>query len=109
MTTYNVDFVLAGHDHVYARSYPLTGGKGSVAYAGANILNYNTTNNVPAGAITDSALWTKTTGLLPLSNAVREQAKKPQYTIVDVAGNTVSFNTYSIDSDRSIDNFTVTK
>jgi len=170
MTTHNVDFVLSGHDHVYARSYPLTGRKGgtpsvpdtsqggssitkpngtiyvtvttssglkyydlyntsgnlyvknndnypylvnnqkgSVAYAGSNILNYNTTTNVPAGAITDPALWTKAAGLLPLSNAAREQAKKPQYTIVDVAGNTVTFNTYSIDGDRSIDSFTVTK
>jgi len=27
MDKYNVDFVLAGHDHVYARSYPMKGGK----------------------------------------------------------------------------------
>jgi len=170
MTKHEVDFVLAGHDHVYSRSYPLTGRsggtpsvpdttqggstinkpngtiyvtmttasglkyydlyntsgnlyvknnttypyllnnqRGSVAYAGANILNYNTTNNVPEGAITDAALWTKVTGILPLSNAAYEQSKKPQYTIIDVSGSTLRFNTYSIDSDRSIDNFTVTK
>jgi 3',5'-cyclic AMP phosphodiesterase CpdA len=170
MTTHKVDFVLSGHDHVYARSFPLQGRKGgtpsvpdtsqggasinrpngtiyvavttgsglkyydlynssgnlyvknnenypylvnsqkgSAAYAGANIMNYNTANNVPSGAITDSASWTKAIGILPLSNAVREQAKKPQYTVVEVAGNTVTFNTYSIDSDRSIDTFTVTK
>ncbi|MDR0472862.1 MAG: fibronectin type III domain-containing protein [Treponema sp.] len=170
MTVHKVDFVLAGHDHVYARSFPLQGKKGgspsvpdtaqggaainkpngtiyvtittgsglkyydlynssgnlyvknnenypyllnnqkgSAAYAGDNIMNYNTTNNAPAGAITNSALWTKAIGILPLSNAVREQAKKPQYTVVEVEGNTVTFNTYSIDSDRSIDTFTVTK
>jgi hypothetical protein len=72
-------------------------------------MNYNTANNAPSGAITDSAAWTKATGILPLSNAVREQVKKPQYTVVEVAGNTVTFSTYSIDSDRSIDTFTVTK
>jgi hypothetical protein len=170
MTTHKVDFVLSGHDHVYARSFPLqgrkggtpsvpdtsqggtlinkpngtiyiavttgsglkyydlfnssgnlyvknnenypylvNGQKGSAAYAGTNIMNYNTTNNVPAAAITDSASWTKATGILPLSNAVREQAKKSQYTIVEVTGNSVTFNTYNIDSDRSIDTFTVTK
>jgi hypothetical protein len=170
MTTHNVDFVLAGHDHVYARSFPLQGRKGGVpsvpdtsqggasinkpngtiyvtittgsglkyydlyntsgnlyvknnenypylvnnrkgsaAYAGTNIMNYNTTNNVPSGAQTNSASWTKEDGILPLSNAVREQAKKPQYTIVEVSGNTVTFNTYSIDDDRSMDTFTVTK
>jgi len=171
MTKHGVDFVLSGHDHVYSRSYPLTGKKGgipsvpdlsqggntinkpngviyitvttgsglkyydmynysgnlyvknnenypylvnnqrgSLAYAGVNILNYNTTNNVPANAITDPAKWTKETGLLPLSNAVREQAKKPSFTVVDVTGNTVTFNTYHIDAPASsIDTFTVTK
>jgi hypothetical protein len=169
MTTHKVDFVLAGHDHVYARSYPLQGRKGgpsvpdtsqggalinnpngtiyvtmttgsglkyydlyntsgnlyvknnenypyllndqkgSAAYAGANIMNYNTTSNAPTGAITDSASWTKVAGILPISNAVQEQTKKPQYTIVEVNGNTVIFNTYSIDNNTSIDTFTVTK
>jgi len=127
MTKHGVDFVLAGHDHVYSRSFPLIGKKngtpsvpdrsqggsviikpngtiyvtvttgsglkyydlynasgnlyvknnenypylvnsqrGSLAYAGVNILNYNTTNNVPAGAKTDQAIWTKEIGLLPL-------------------------------------------
>ena len=171
MTKHGVDFVLAGHDHVYARSYPLTGKKGGVpsvpdtaqggasiakpngtiyitvttasglkyydlyntsgnlyvknnenypylvndqkgseAYAGANILNYNTTNNVPANAISDPAGWTKETGLLPLSSAAREQAKKPSFTVVEVSGNSVNFNTYNIDAPgSSIDTFTVTK
>jgi 3',5'-cyclic AMP phosphodiesterase CpdA len=171
MTEQGVDFVLAGHDHVYARSYPMTGKKGgtpsvpdtarggdtishpngtiyvtattgsglkyydlynqsgnlyvknnenypylvdgekgSVAYAGANINNSNNAS-APPPAITDSALWTKETGLLPLSNTECLQAKIPQYTIVDVAGNTVTFNTYNTygDTINSIDSFTVTK
>jgi len=171
MTKHGIDFVLAGHDHVYSRSYPLTGKKsgtpsvpdlsqggnkinkpngtiyvtvttgsglkyydlynasgnlyvknnenypylvndqkGSLAYAGGNILNYNTANNVPANAITDPAKWTKETGLLPVSNAVHEQAKKPSFTVVDVIGNTVTFNTYHTDNpSSSIDTFTITK
>jgi len=171
MTKHGVDFVLAGHDHVYSRSFPLTGRKGgtpsvpdysqgggtilrpngtiyvtvttasglkyydlyntsgnlyvknnqnypylannqrgSLAYAGGNILNYNTANNVPANAITDQTRWTKETGLLPISNAVHEQAKKPSFTVIDVAGNTVTFNTYHTDAAASsIDTFTVIK
>jgi len=162
MTTHGVDFVLSGHDHVYARSYPLIGKKdgnpsvpditqggsainspngtiyvavttgsglkyydlfnwsgnlyvknnteypylwgglvGSAIYAGSNITN---TTAAPG-------LWVKEyDGLLPLSNAVNQQAKKPAFTVVDVSGNTVTFNTYNIDDTaRSIDTFTVTK
>jgi len=37
MSEYNVDFVLAGHDHVYARSYPLEGlGEGKVSVPDKN-------------------------------------------------------------------------
>ena len=175
MTTHGVDFVLAGHDHVYARSFPLTGkkdgtpsvpdtaqggdaianpngtiyvtmttgsglkyydlfnqsgnlyvknnaaypyleggAKGSVAYAGSNILNWNNAAAAAAAgvvdAITDPALWTKEIGVLPASNAVRFQDKKPAFTVVDVEGNKVTFNTYNIDDTvKSIDTFTVTK
>ena len=90
--------------------YLVNNQKGSLAYANGNILNYNTTNNVPENAITDLAKWTKETGLLPISNAVHEQAKKPSFTVVDVSGNTVTFNTYHADNPSSaIDTFTVTK
>ena len=171
MSTHGVDFVLSGHDHVYARSYPLTGKKGGVPsvpdttqggstitnpngviyvtmttgsglkyydlfnwsgnlyvkdnteypylvggllgseeYAGSNIMNYNNSVGAPPGAITDPALWTKETGVLPISNAVNVQAKKPAFTVVDVEGNRVTFNTYNIDDTAtSIDTFTVTK
>ena len=165
MTAHRVDFVLAGHDHVYARSYPMVGKTidddgepstpnimqggstiinpsgtiyvtmttgsglkyydlfnwsgnlyvknntsypylwggltGSEAYAGSNISN--TTGNPGA--------WVKAyDGLLPLSNAVNMQAKKPAFTIIDVEGNKVTFNTYNIDDTAtSVDTFTVTK
>ena len=171
MTKHGIDFVLAGHDHVYSRSYPLNGHKGGIpsvpdrtqggsrinnpngviyitvttgsglkyydlynqsgnlyvknnenypylvnnqrgsqAYAGGNIFNFNTATNVPANAITDPAKWTKEAGLLPLSNAVNLQAKKPSFTVVDVSGNSITFNTYHTDNPSfSIDTFTVAK
>jgi 3',5'-cyclic AMP phosphodiesterase CpdA len=162
MTKHGVDFVLAGHDHVYARSYPLQGRSGGTpsvpdtTQGGASIRNpngtiyitmttgsglkyydlYNQSGNLyvkdnatypylinnqrgsaaymvgnAANTTTnkDTLPWTSHTGILPLSNAFCLQAKVPQYTVVEVAGNTVTFNTYSVNSDRSIDTFTVTK
>jgi len=162
MTTHGVDFVLAGHDHVYARSFPLTGKKGhgipsepdtlqggntitnpngtiyvtlttgsglkyydlynwsgnlyvkdneyypylvggekgSVMYAGSNIGNSTASPNE----------WVRENdGLLPVSNVQREQEKRPQYTVVDVVGNTVTFTTYDTYGDAIRDSFTVTK
>jgi hypothetical protein len=37
------------------------------------------------------------------------QNKKPEYTVFEVSGKTVSVNTYDIDTGVSIDTFTVTK
>jgi len=162
MTTHGVDFVLAGHDHVYARSYPLTGNSGgtpstpSVMQGGNAIINpvgtiyitmttgsglkyydlFNWSGNLYVknnpnypyllGGLTGSVLYagsniTNTTadpsswvkvndGVLPLSNAKYVQDKKPAFTIVDVEGNKVTFNTFNVDDTAtSIDTFTVTK
>ena len=162
MTTHGVDFVLAGHDHVYARSYPLTGKKGGTpsvpdtTQGGSEIANPNGTIYITMTTgsglkyydlfnwsgnlyVKDNSMYpylvggllgsleyagsniTNTTGdpgswvhvddgVLPLSNAKYLQAKKPSFTVVDVNGGTVTFNTYnSDDTATSIDTFTVTK
>ena len=162
MTRHGVDFVLAGHDHVYARSYPLRGRSGGTpsvpdtTQGGASIRNpsgtiyitmttgsglkyydlYNQSGNLyvknndtypflinnQRGSVPymggndanttsnkDTLPWTSHAGILPLSNAFCLQAKVPQYTVVEVTGNTVTFNTYGVDSNISIDTFTVTK
>jgi hypothetical protein len=85
--------------------YPyLAGGQtGSVTYMGGN--DANTTSNGPSSGGT----WTSNTGVLPASNAKHLQAKIPQYTVIDVSGNTVTFNTYNVNGTTSIDTFTVTK
>ena len=161
MSTHGVDFVLAGHDHVYARSYPMIGKKDGVpsepdtTKGGAQIANpdgviyvtattgsglkyydlYNQSGNLYvknneeypylvdgetgseayAGAnLTagcSAAVPCSAVGLPPLSNAARQQAKIPQYTVVDVEGNTVKFETFNTygNTTTSIDSFTVTK
>ena len=45
MSDHNVDFVLAGHDHVYARSYPLSGRDGGKVSVPNKTFSGNTWNN----------------------------------------------------------------
>ena len=110
MDEHNVDFVLAGHDHVYARSYALKGGEvvntekhNIVNPGGAIYLTGNTASGIHQYDIIDPIVWEYYTN-------VGIQDRKPHYTIIDVNGNTVTFNVYNSDSDIvPIDYFTVTK
>ena len=135
MDKYTVDFVLSGHDHVYARTFAMRDGKpvnkdrdkiinpGGVIY-----LTVNTSSGLKYGNIFDSKeIYVKNNkaypyladgttgsanylrGVWPLSTNVAYQNKKPEYTIIEVTDKTVTFNTYDIDSDKPIDTFTVTK
>ena len=81
---------------------------GSLAYAGANIINNNPS---VTGGTTDPALYSHEVGKLPLSAAKYLQNKTPGYIYVEVAGNTVSFNYYDIDEykDALYDSYTVSK
>jgi hypothetical protein len=135
MDRYNVDFVLAGHDHVYARSFGMRDGNrvnmdadritnpGGAIYLTATTasgLKYynifdaagiyvkdNTAYPYLADGSAGSAEYLK--GKYPLSTNKGIQNKKPEYTVIEVAGKTVTVNTYDIDSGTSIDAFTVTK
>ena len=105
MDTYNVDFVLSGHDHVYVRSYairdgkPVNTGKDLITNPGGTI--YLTANTASGHRYYDTFDTERV--------HVSIQNKKPEYTIIEVAGRTVTFNTYDIDSEIPIDTFTVTK
>ena len=138
MDKYGVDFVLAGHDHVYARSYPMKNSQRGDEQNGSSITNpngtiyltmttasglkyygiFNDTNNLYVKDNPDYPyLFDGTAGSveymkskLPLSTAVCKQDKKPEFTSVTVAGGTVVFATYNIDNlNNPIDEFTVTK
>lgn len=135
MDKYNVDFVLAGHDHVYARSYVMRDGRpintdiekitnpGGTIYmtatTGSGLKYYNIfdadglydKDNAAYPFLVNGLAGSRNylSGKWPLSNNVAWQNKKPEYTIIEVAGKTVNFSTYDIDSDKSIDSFTVTK
>ena len=135
MDKYNVDFVLAGHDHVYSRSYVMRDGKpintdiekfnnpGGTIYLTATTASglkyYNIFDSEGLYEKSNTAYPYLVKGLAgsanylagnwPLSNNVPAQHKKPEYTVIDVTGNTVTFNTYDIDDTKPIDSFTVTK
>ena len=132
---YNVDFVLAGHDHVYARSFVMRGGKpvntdiekftnpGGTIYmtftTGSGLKYYNifdaegiyVKDNMAYPYLVKNLKGSANylMGNWPLSTNVPRQNKKPEYTVVAVDGKTVTFNTYDIDSDKPIDTFTVVK
>ena len=119
MDEYKVDFVLAGHDHVYARSFAMYNGQrvsdstdsmtnsAGTIYITCNTgsglkyydlfstglyVNDNTAYPYLANGLIGSAEYMK--GVLPLSTYVQDQSKIPGYTIISVNNDTVTFNTY---------------
>lgn len=139
MDEFDVDFVLAGHDHVYSRSYVLKDGErnserldtihnadGTIYITGncCSDMQYYTpfekvdkSNNVDypvlADGTTGSANYLE--GKLPIGNQEWNQDYSPSYAIFDVSGNSISVNVYNLSGDSEnpdsevIDTFTVTK
>lgn len=137
MDQYQVDFVLAGHDHVYVRSYAMKNGQrtseekdnlsnpdGTVyltCNTGSGLKYYNifdtekiyekenTAYPYLANGLTGSAEYLK--GVYPLSTNVAVQNKIPGYTIIKVGENQVKFSTYATygEKDNCLDTFTVSK
>jgi len=136
MDKYKVDFVLAGHDHIYARSYPLFDGKRVDGKAGSSISNaggtvYFTLNSssgqkfyeefVPDikdnteypyfedGTTGSAVLMSKK---VPYPVNFYHQDFKPMFLEVDVADNAVTFKSYEVQDNLSVkivDTFTVSK
>ena len=135
MDKYSVDFVLTGHDHVYARSYAMRDGRpvnkdeeainnpGGTIYltatTGSGLKYYNIfdaegiyvkdNNDYPYLADGTKGSVSYLTGKWPLSTLLGIQNKKPEYTIIEVAGRSVVFSTFDINNGKPIDTFTVTK
>lgn len=134
MDKYHVDFVLAGHDHVYVRSAVMRNGKavdksnsvinanGTVYFTAttASGLKYynifdteklyeknNTVYPILANGLAGSAEYLKK--VYPLSTNFAVQKKIPEYTKISVDGSSVTFHTYDINSATPIDTFTVSK
>lgn len=121
MDEFKVDVVLAGHDHVYARTYAMSDGKrvsdltnsyvdpkGTVyltCNTGSGLKYYNIFDNEKlyvkdnedypylANGLKGSQEYLK--GVYPLSTAVAQQDKIPGYTVVKVTDNELTFSSYS--------------
>ncbi|MCL1975470.1 MAG: metallophosphoesterase [Firmicutes bacterium] len=121
MDKYQVDFVLAGHDHVYSRSWSIYEQKKveGIDYTADSVIN-------PQGTIyftlnTASGLYyydipkTKPNGApdwvdgKPWYTNVATQIKVPQFTVVDVSSESVTFKTYRTDTMAILDQYTVIK
>lgn len=132
MDKYDVDFVMAGHDHVYARSYIMKDGKraeiqgtevnnadGTVYFTAntASGLKYyalasasNKNNEYPYLADGSVGMQNYGPNNLPVGVSKWSQVYTPGYTIVNVTDDSVTFNSYCVDdTSKSIDTMTVTK
>lgn len=106
MDKYGVDFVLTGHDHLYARSFALKAGQtadtGLERIARGKGVIYITATCAGGGKYYSEG---------PAEDylAVRLQNRKPGYAIIDVEEEAVHFKAYSVDSDIPVDAFTVVR
>jgi len=111
MDKHGVDLVLAGHDHVYARSHVMKDGN-RVEDA------YNSDDKSFSGGM-GTLYLTLTTGsglkyyeaFKPLSPSILFYAQnfKPGYALFEVNDNTMDIAVYDVDSDTAIDSFRVSK
>jgi hypothetical protein len=137
MDKYSVDFVLAGHDHVYSRSWfiqdhakvedidysasSVSNPQGTLYFtlttaSGLKYYDFRTTApTVPAWINSIEGLYYEAgtpIGTLtgkPWYTNIGIQAKVPQFTVIDVTADSVTFNTYRVDTMESIDTYTVVK
>ena len=137
MDKYNVDFVLAGHDHVYSRSWFIKDGAKveNIDYSKNTVTNpdgtlYLTLNSssglkyydFPNNNTSGNPVWVyDITGLYyegrnnitftgkPWYTNVGIQVKVPQFSTVDVAADSVTFKTYRTDTMAVIDEYTIIK
>ncbi|MCL1810884.1 MAG: CehA/McbA family metallohydrolase [Methanomassiliicoccaceae archaeon] len=137
MDRYNVDFVLAGHDHVYSRSWfildnekvegidytlnEVTNPEGTLYFTfttASGLKYYDFLINAPAapawvadnsGLYYDGKNSIGTPNGKPWYTNVGIQIKVPQFTSVDVTENSVTFKTYRTDTMAVIDEYTVYK
>jgi len=110
-----IDVVLNGHDHSYVRSYQMMG---NVAQTEQNWLNETKTAvQDPTGTLyvelnsgSGSKYYALTTEAFFV--AKQNQANRPNFSVVDVAGNSLTITTYQVNTNNTlteIDAYTIVK
>ncbi|MCL1809557.1 MAG: metallophosphoesterase, partial [Clostridiales bacterium] len=121
MDKYHVDFVLAGHDHVYSRSWSIYEHNKveGIDYTANSVTNpqgtiyftFNTASgryyyNIPSTKPSGAPDWVNGK---PWYTNVAIQVKVPQFTVVDVSAESVTLKTYRADTMAILDQYTVVK
>jgi hypothetical protein len=136
MDKYNVNFVLAGHDHVYSRSYNIYEHKvvEDIDYSANSVSNpqgtlyftlttasglkyYDFLTNAPGNPTwvnsIDGLHYDGTNPITfngkPWYTNIGIQIKAPQFTVINVTADRVTFETYRVDTMTPIDTYTVIK
>ncbi|MCU6735615.1 purple acid phosphatase family protein [Diplocloster agilis] len=103
---YHVDLVLAGHDHLYTRSYLMQGTKVSGREAGA--VSKGQTLYLTAASSSGSKYYGKSEEKLPYAAYIQAD-EEPLITVVDVDGLRLGIRTFCPGDGRMIDTCTLTK
>lgn len=113
MSELGVDAVLAGHDHIYTRSYLMNGTTPSgdlEAQEQSGITLYPTEEEV-LYVTANSSTGSKFYGIDDRSPdaAIKDQSNEPQYTDVDVTPESLTFTTYHTHDGRVVDKVTIAR
>jgi predicted phosphodiesterase len=103
---YKIDIVFQGHDHVYARSFPMREGKPVVGSAagGPSGIVYFTFDSGSGSKYND---WKE--GIPNVYSAQHWQGNVPSFSDISVVGDKLSVTTYRTDSMGIIDSYTLEK
>ena len=107
MDEYKVDLVIGGHDHSYARSYPVLDGT-AVNYGASGALNPMGTVYLAIGSASGSKFY----GLAKEKQyyiAERSNAQKQTFSTLDFSGDTLTIKMYDIDGNPYGSDYTITK
>lgn len=111
---YDIDLVFTGHDHSYARSFPMYDGKVQSGYslkdAQGNDVNPTGTSFFTGNSATGSKYYGLVAGLE--YTAKTEQRNLPSFVIVNVTENTITYSAYEIETTGTVtpvDSYTLVK
>lgn len=107
MDDYNVDLVIGGHDHSYARSYYMLDGT-AINYGSSGAVNPVGTMYLAVGSSSGSKFY----GLAKEKQyyvAERSNAQKQTFSTLDFSGDTMRIKVYDSDGNPYANDYTITK
>ena len=103
---YNVDLVLSGHDHLYARSYLMSGDDSTGKDGG--LKNTGETMYVTGNSASESKFYTDDGGNYPYLSVLKQE-KVPYVTSIVVSRDSINISTYRVFDLKKIDSCVIRK